>query len=150
MQDDKISFDTFLKSEHCLPNSERPKEKVFKDSKKKTFDFTLPILAVIAVLSIVLCVYYHQNALIPVDNSYTVSTGSSSSEVMSEYKGGKVNINTADVETLCTLKYIGESKALEIASYRIANGPFKAIEDIKNVSGIGEATFNKIKDSICV
>ncbi len=150
MNDDKISFDTFLKSEHCLPNSAKPKEKVFKDSKQKSFDFSFIILAVIAVLSIAGCVLYYQKALVPIDSSYTVSADKVSSSAVSQYKNGKVNINTADIETLCTLKNIGESKALEIVAHRIANGEFKDISEIKNVKGIGDATFEKIKDYICV
>ena len=54
------------------------------------------------------------------------------------------------METLCTLNYIGERKAIEIVAYRIANGPFEKIEDIINVNTIGESIFNKIKDDICV
>ena len=150
MQDDKISFDTFLKSEHCVPDSARPKEKVFKDSKQKSFDFSFVILAVIAVLSIAGYVWYSQNVLVPVDNSYTVSADKASSSSAVQYKDGKVNINTANAETLCTLKYIGESKALEIVAHRITNGEFKDISEIKNVKGIGDATFEKIKDYICI
>lgn len=150
MQDEKISFDTFLKSEHCLPSSSKPKEKVFKDSKQKSFDFSFVLLTVIAVLSIAGCVLYYQKALVPIDNSYTVSADKASSSAESQYKNGKVNINTADIETLCTVKYIGESKALEIVAHRITNGEFKDISEIKNVKGIGDATFEKIKDYICV
>ena len=49
-----------------------------------------------------------------------------------------------------TLSGIGESKAKDIISYRESNGPFKTIEDIKKVTGIKDATFNKIKDNITV
>jgi len=63
---------------------------------------------------------------------------------------GKVNINTADSNTLCTITGIGPSRAKDIISYREKNGGFKKIEDIMNVSGIKEGTFEKIKDSITV
>lgn len=63
---------------------------------------------------------------------------------------GKVNLNTATVEELCTLSGIGEARAKAIISYRTDNGPFITIEDIMNVSGIKEASFSKIKDDICV
>ena len=151
--DDKISFDTFLKSEQCLPDSTKPTERVFEDSKPKGPDLSFLPLLLIAVLSIIGCALYYQNALAPVNNSFTVSgTDISSylSEVSSQYKDGKININTANLETLCTLKSIGESKALEIISYRMANGSFKSISEIKNVKGIGDATFENIKDYICV
>lgn len=60
----------------------------------------------------------------------------------------KVSINTATLEELQTLTGIGKSKAEAIIEYRATNGLFKTIEDIKNVSGIGDAAFEKIKDSI--
>ena len=62
----------------------------------------------------------------------------------------KININTASLSELMTLKGIGESKAKSIIEYRTSNGLFKSIEDIKNISGIGEALYNKIKDNIIV
>ena len=64
--------------------------------------------------------------------------------------GSKVNINSASVDDLMTLKGVGESKALKIIEYRNTNGLFKSIEDIKNVSGIGETFYEKIKDYITV
>jgi len=62
----------------------------------------------------------------------------------------KVNINTADEATLDTLPGIGPSKAKRIIEYREQNGPFKSIEELKNVSGIGEKTFEQLKDLITV
>jgi competence protein ComEA len=61
-----------------------------------------------------------------------------------------VNINTADAETLQTLKDIGPVIARRIIDYRNNNGPFEKIEDIKNVEGIGDKTFEKLKDHIRV
>ena len=63
---------------------------------------------------------------------------------------GKININTADVTTLCTLPGIGESRASSIVAYREEHGGFSTIEDIMKVSGIKDAAFGKIKDKICV
>lgn len=60
----------------------------------------------------------------------------------------KTSINTANIEQLDQLPGIGLSKAQDIIDYRTNNGYFKAIEDIKNVSGIGDAIFDKIKDLI--
>ncbi len=62
----------------------------------------------------------------------------------------KININRADVQQLTTLSGIGESRARDIIAYREANGGFQSVEDIMKVSGIKEATFNKIKDDIAV
>lgn len=62
----------------------------------------------------------------------------------------KVNINTATQTELENLPGIGPSTALKIINYRNENGKFKSIEDIKEVSGIGESKFNNIKDLISV
>lgn len=60
-----------------------------------------------------------------------------------------VNINTASMEELTSLPGIGEVTARSIVDYRKDN-PFETIDDIKNVSGIGDSKFNRIKDYICV
>ncbi|MEC1302908.1 helix-hairpin-helix domain-containing protein [Lysinibacillus capsici] len=65
-------------------------------------------------------------------------------------KEQKININKADVATLATLPGIGPSKALSILTYREENGQFQTIDDLKNVSGIGDKTFEKLKDAITV
>jgi competence protein ComEA len=64
--------------------------------------------------------------------------------------GEKINLNTATLEELDTLPRIGPAIAQRIIDYRTANGPFKRIEDIQNVKGIGPATFEQIKDLITV
>lgn len=61
---------------------------------------------------------------------------------------GKVSINTATKEELMSLTGIGDSKAEDIIKYREENSLFKTIEDIKNVSGIGDSLFAKIKENI--
>lgn len=81
-----------------------------------------------------------------VDND--ASTGNNESKDNST--SNKVNINKASKEELMKLKGLGESKADAIITYRTNNGDFKTIEDIKNVSGIGDALFDTIKDFITV
>lgn len=60
----------------------------------------------------------------------------------------KVSINTSTLEELMTLKGIGKSKAEAIIKYRNTVGLFNSIEEIMNVSGIGESIYKKIKDNI--
>ena len=60
----------------------------------------------------------------------------------------KISINTATKEELMTLPGIGESKAEDIIKYRENTSKFNKIDDIKNVSGIGDSLFAKIKESI--
>ncbi|MBO5349835.1 MAG: helix-hairpin-helix domain-containing protein [Clostridia bacterium] len=60
----------------------------------------------------------------------------------------KVNINTATQTELETLTGIGPSIAAKIIEYRKTNGKFKTIEDIKNVSGIGDGKYRKIENEI--
>ncbi|MEK4147250.1 helix-hairpin-helix domain-containing protein [Robertmurraya sp. FSL W8-0741] len=62
----------------------------------------------------------------------------------------KININKATAPELETLPGIGPAKAEAIIEYRESNGPFKAIEDIMSISGFGEKTFEKLKESIVV
>ena len=62
----------------------------------------------------------------------------------------KININTDSKEKLMTISGIGSSKADAIIEYRTKNGNFKTLEDLKKVSGIGEAAYEKIKDNICI
>ena len=65
-------------------------------------------------------------------------------------ESGLVNINTADAEMLKTLPGTGDAKAADIIAYREEHGAFSSIEDIKNVSGIGESIYNRISSGITV
>jgi competence protein ComEA len=65
-------------------------------------------------------------------------------------KQGKINLNKADENELQNLPSIGPSKAAAIIEYRETNGAFKSVEDLKNISGIGDKTFDKLKDLITV
>ncbi len=62
----------------------------------------------------------------------------------------KININTASVKELCTLKGIGETIAGRIVKYREEHGKFISVEDLLGVNGIGEKKLDSIKDFICV
>ncbi|HJV17343.1 MAG TPA: helix-hairpin-helix domain-containing protein [Bacillales bacterium] len=65
-------------------------------------------------------------------------------------KSNKINLNTADENELQNLPGIGPSKATAIVAFRNENGPFQTIEDLKKISGIGDKTFEKLKESIMV
>ena len=67
---------------------------------------------------------------------------------ISDVVSGQISINNASKEELQSLSGVGESKAISIIKYREENGPFNTLEDIMNVSGIGNSLFEKIKDSI--
>ena len=82
-------------------------------------------------------------SVVPVTNSESVS-------VAEQNSSQKLNINTADTATLDSLPGIGGVKANAIIDYREKNGPFKSTNDIKNVSGIGESTYNNISNLITV
>ena len=73
------------------------------------------------------------------DNSNSDDTGSTI-----------ININSATVEDFMKLSGIGEAKAKAIVEYRNSIGSFSKVEDIKNVTGIGDSIFDKIKDYITI
>lgn len=66
----------------------------------------------------------------------------------SSYSDDKININIANSEELQELTGVGPVTAQKIIDYRTQNGRFSSIEDIKNVSGIGDKTFEKMKEDI--
>ena len=92
-------------------------------------------------------------------NSYVIDGGGGNGSVVD--KSGvlssgvsmvkqKVNINTATQSELETLNGIGPSIADKIIKYREKNGKFRKVEDLKNVSGIGESKYEGVKDEVCV
>ena len=58
--------------------------------------------------------------------------------------GSKININTADEATLATLPGIGKKGATAVIEYRTKNGPFKTVDDLKNVPGITDLTVERL------
>jgi competence protein ComEA len=92
-----------------------------------------------------------KESTIIVESNIDSGTVEQSNEIKSNNnKKLKININTATKTDLETLPGIGESTALKIIEYRKKKGKFKLIEDIKQVNGIGENKFNKIKELITV
>lgn len=70
--------------------------------------------------------------------------------IQANSEADKIDLNRANKEDLKSLNGIGDVKAENIISYREANGKFKSIEEILNISGIGEATLDKLKEEITV
>ena len=87
---------------------------------------------------------------VPLIGETEVPMPNSASPTTSESQTALVNINTADESTLMTLSGIGPSKAKAIIAYREEKGLFKSIEEIKDVTGIGDSTFENLKDFISV
>ena len=68
----------------------------------------------------------------------------------SAFAAEKVNLNTADAATLDTLPRIGPAMAERIIAWREANGPFTVVEDLLSVSGIGDKTFEGLRELVTV
>jgi len=89
----------------------------------------------------------HQSINIPNKNPVK---GVAASSTTDEKASSIININTASEAELDTLPGVGPARAKDIISYREEKGGFNSIEDIKNIKGIGEASFEKLKDKITV
>ncbi len=77
-----------------------------------------------------------------------VQDGSSYTSVTEITDDGRININTADLEQLCRLPGIGETRAQAILAYRAEHGAFQSVEELMNVTGIKSGVYEKIKDLI--
>lgn len=68
----------------------------------------------------------------------------------SQNQGDKININTADATQLDKIPNIGPARAADIIAYRESKGGFKTIEEMKNIKGIGDKTFESLKNLITI
>ena len=91
---------------------------------------------------------YNTSYLLEDASSFYIAPKYDHSDVCSMEPIVKTNINKDDEEGLQLIKGIGSTIAKAIVSYRTANGVFGRIEDLKKVNGIGNATFEKIKDYV--
>lgn len=94
--------------------------------------YMLGMLAVLVGFAVSTTTVY-ADAASAVHHAKGVHTSSDSKKVAST---APVNINTADVKTLMTLKHIGEKRAAAIVAYRDKNGPFSSAQDLKKIKGI--------------
>lgn len=92
-----------------------------------------------------------EQVIIPaIEDAQEATSGNTGVTESSMRTDGKININTAGAEELQELSGVGPALSERIIAYREANGRFARIEDLQNVSGIGETRFANLKDKICV
>ena len=84
------------------------------------------------------------------ENVVDVTTNTNASTATSQAKAGLVNLNTATEADFQTISGIGQKRAQDIIAYREANGKFKSVDDLKNVTGIGAKTLEKLKEYVTV
>mgnify|MGYP002743039154 FL=1 len=84
------------------------------------------------------------------ENVVDVTTNTNASTSTSQAKAGLVNLNTATEADFQTISGIGQKRAQDIIAYREANGKFKSVDDLKNVTGIGAKTLEKLKEYVTV
>ena len=128
------------------------KENTFLD--KITLTITIVCIVVISTVGIIFLKIENENksTIIKADDSRIIEQAIDSAAVGEEYNAelyGLININTAPKEDLMLLETIGEKTADAIIGYRTTH-PFKTTRDITKIKGIGEKTYEKIKDKICV
>lgn len=113
--------------------------------KKKYYGLLLLIIA-IGILG------YFINKYTPADFDIEVASEEEMlvyNDISEHYTDGKLNINTADTRLLMLLDGVGESMAHSIVQYREENGRFNSVEELKNVKGMGDKKFEKIREYIC-
>lgn len=125
------------------------REKALENKNQKEKYKFLAVVLFFFVSGILYSYSFHSGSLDMGDPIIVDDIGNGTEEFASaEDVLGKININTASASELTLLSGIGEGRAAGIIKYREENGDFSRIEDIMKVSGIGEKTFEEIKDRI--
>ncbi len=88
--------------------------------------------------------------IVPKEGESLVESVAVNTDATNQADGNKVKINEATIEELEMLNGIGPAKAQAIIAYRDEHGPFQTVEDILEVSGIGEKTLDHFKDDLIV
>lgn len=91
---------------------------------------------------------YFFDAVLKENETYYIPAKYEVSDVCGNNPISKVNINEADESSLLTISGVGNTIAKNIVSYRESNGSFNTLEELKDVDGIGNATFSKMKNEI--
>lgn len=92
---------------------------------------------------------YNESLVISTRTSFYIAPLSNSGGVCVDTTLNKVNINEAMVDSLLEVGF-NSTQAPNIVDYRTNNGLFQALEDVMNVKGVGQATFEKVKNKICI
>lgn len=91
---------------------------------------------------------YYTEYVVKQNEEYYIAPKYDVKDICSESSITKININSCDKETLMSVAGFGDAVSTQLISYREENGIFYCLEDIKNVKGIGSATFEKVKNYI--
>ena len=111
------------------------------------------MLVLAGAFLVTLVLLYRQSAAVAPGTDYTISVQRQAAEQVTpeppEPKG-PVDVNTAAADELQELNGVGPALAERIIDYREANGPFRSLEDLLEVKGIGEATLEKFREDVVV
>ena len=89
------------------------------------------------------------NLALPLEDGIQIEVlSNTNSEVDNSSQDSRINLNQAEKEELMSLNGIGENRALAIISYREEHGKFSSVEELKEVEGIGEGIYRKIKNDV--
>lgn len=133
---------------------EAAKENAEKKKKPEKIPYKTSSYILAALLAVTLIFFlsmrYIDRKAAETDFSISAAVEESSVSENTTENTAKININTAGKDELMQLFGIGDTRANAIIEYRENNGPYTDISEITEIDGIGESTFSKIKDSICV